>query len=214
MSTTEDDLAAEMTPDDDDELEAEEGEELARAEDAHAEAGREPAAGRSQKEIEQLTRKLEAEAERHAKRVRELMGEDFAFLVPNPTDWTPGFIFNVPEMLPAPDQVAALDAILGRESDDDFLDADDAEACDKCNARGQTKTGSRVAGQKTKPCGKCNGTGWVSRMLPIAPPVPYVQYQSPPNGVPMSPETYQVKDSWGRSVGHPHFGLEPASVGV
>jgi hypothetical protein len=214
MSTAEDDLAAEMTPDDTDELEAEEEEEHARDSDARQEASAEQSAARSQKEIDALTRKLEAEAERHTKRVRELMGEDFAFLVPNPTDWTPGFIFNVPEMHPTPDQVAALDALLGRESEEDFLDAEDAEACDKCNARGQTKTGSQVAGQKTKPCAKCSGTGWVQKFLPLAPPPAQPQTYSYANGTQLTPETYQVKDSWGRSVGHPHFGLEPASVGV
>lgn len=178
------------------------------------EAAASPPPPRSQSDIDALTKKLENEAARHAKRVEEIMGDDFALLVPSPIDWTPGFIFNVPEMHPFPEQLAQLDAILGRGGEEDLLDAEDAEACDKCNARGVTKTGSRVEGQRTKPCGKCNGNGWVTKFVPMAPPTPLPTYQNGAAGQPVSPDTFQVKDQWGRPNGHPHFGLDPITVGT
>lgn len=176
------------------------------------EAAAATSAVRSQKEIEDLTRKLENEASRHEKRVAEIMGDDFALLVPNPTDWTPGFIFNVPEMHPVPEQIAELHALLGHASAPELREAEDAEGCEKCNALGEVLTGSRKPGQETKPCSACSGTGWKTKM-PTAPQMPTVTFaQQPANGAQVTPETYQVKDSWGRPHGHPHFGIDPVAI--
>jgi len=183
--------------------------------DGEPEAAAEAApAPRSQKEIEQSAKKLEAEAERHAKRVAEIMGDDFSLLVPSPVDWTPGFIFNVPEMLPSPEQVAEFDAILGRAQGADFLPAEDAEACAKCNALGQVLTGSRAAGQETKLCVSCNGAGWVTKQIPYTPPV--LVANGTGTGINAAPVPNQpiAADRYGRPYGHPHYGLEPANVGV
>ena len=213
MTDTETSIAAEMGDDDDlDQLDGDDAEADDALDTPDTDATTEQPAPRSQKEIEELQGKLEREAERHAKRVAEIMGDDFSLLVPSPVDWTPGFIFNVPEMLPFPEQVAAFDAILGRASQDDYEDADDAEACPKCKAKGHTKTGSQVDGQRTKPCGKCNGAGWITKMPPLAPVTQFDFGQNGVAGVPITPDTYQVKDSWGRPSGHPHFGIDPVSI--
>lgn len=177
--------------------------------EADAEA---PAAPRSQAEIDALTRKLEAEAQRHEKRLREIMGEDFALLVANPTDWTPGYIFNVPEMHPTPEAVAALDALIGRASQFDLQEATDAQACEACNALGEVLTGSRKPGQETKPCSQCNGTGWKVKLEMPSPLATVAQIQPNATTVPAAPNQFQVADRWGRPAGHPHYGLEPASI--
>jgi hypothetical protein len=177
-------------------------------------AASESAAPRSQADIDKLTRQLEKEAERHAKRVAEIMGDDFALLVPSPVDWTPGFLFNVAEMLPTPEQVAELHALLGGGAPVELREAEDARSCDKCNGLGDVLTGSRKPGQETKPCSGCGGVGWVHKAAPVALVAPIAGTASQmPVSVP-TPETYQVKDSWGRPMGHPHFGLDPVSVGV
>jgi hypothetical protein len=213
MSEIEEQINEELSPDED---EVEDDTALGDDEPNEADGGEGNAAStpavRSQKEIEELTGKLEREAERHAKRVAEIMGDDFQLLVPNPTDWTPGFIFNVPQMLPLPEQVAALDAILGRDEEGELLDAEDAQACDKCNARGRTRTGSKVDGQRTKPCAKCNGTGWVVRLAAVAPLEHVYGAANTTASAPVTPDTYQVKDSWGRPAGHPHFGIDPVAI--
>ena len=215
MTDLEDQIAEEMEADED--SSADDGDAL--VEGAGDGAGEDAAAAsapapRSQDEIEKLTEKLAREADRHAKRVQEIMGEDFALLVPSPVDWTPGFIFNVPEMHPFPEQIDALLALVGRQTEDDLLDADDAEACDKCNARGITKTGSRVDGQRTKPCGKCNGNGWVTKFTPVVVQTGYSNGSPATGSAVISPETFAVTDRWGRPNGHPHFGLDPVTVGV
>jgi hypothetical protein len=213
MSDQESELAEQMTPD---ELDHPDDPETDDAQDGEQDDEAELAAPapepRSQKEIEALTKKLEAEAERHAKRVAEIMGDDFGLLVPSPVDWTPGFIFNVPEMLPQPEQVAALHALLGQAPPADYLPAEDAEACDKCSALGLTLTGSRVQGNETKPCGKCNGAGWTAKLPALAQVTPMQGTTLTTSGQPMTPEAYQVRDSWGRPSNHPHFGIDPVSI--
>lgn len=183
--------------------------------DGEPEAAAEAApAPRSQKEIEQSAKKLEAEAERHAKRVAEIMGDDFSLLVPSPVDWTPGYIFNVPEMHPSPDQVAELHALLGGSSPIDLKAATDAEACPDCNAIGDVLTGSRKPGQETKPCPACGGTGWKPKIA-LAPQTATVyDYSQNTAAAGIPPNQIQVADRFGRPFGHPHYNLDPAQVGV
>lgn len=169
---------------------------------------------RSQAEIDALTKKLKAEAARHEKRVSEIMGEDFALLVPSPVDWTPGYLFNVPEMHPSPKAVAELHALLGGATPVELRPATDAEACEACNALGEVLTGSRKPGQETKPCVACGGTGWKPKAAPLAPVQPIQTFAGSNDAQPVQPNTMQVADRWGRPVGHPHYGLEPAFVGA
>lgn len=215
MSELEEDIAAEMEPDADeqpDDAAPDPGEgDAVEGADGSATAAPAP---RSQKEIDVLTEKLRKEAERHENRVRELMGDDFGLLVPSPVDWTPGYIFNVPEMHPAPEQVADLHALLGGAAPVELKAATDAEACPDCNALGEVLTGSRKPGQETKPCVHCTGTGWRTRMqMPTPTPAP-VAYTNGGNTGVTAPNQFQVADRWGRPFGHPHYNLEPASVGA
>jgi len=213
VSDIESEIAEEMG----EELEAptdgnQEGESEGDAEQADAHAGIVAPAPRSQKEIDAVQDKLAKEAERHARRVEEIMGDDFGFLVPNPTDWTPGFIFNIPEMHPQPEQVAELHALLGQSAPLELREAEDAEGCDKCNALGEVLTGSRKPGQETKPCSACSGTGWRTKLREVASVASLTNPVMPNGGAIPSPETYQVKDSWGRPSGHPHFGIDPVAI--
>jgi hypothetical protein len=134
--------------------------------------------------------------------------------VPSPIDWTPGFLFAVPGMLPGPEQIAALHEILGDAQHIDLQPATDAEACTACNALGEVLTGSRKPGQETKPCSACNGVGWKTRMAtPIQPPN-VTQFPQQPAQPDAAPNQFPVADRWGRPVGHPHYNMEPAFVGA
>ena len=169
---------------------------------------------RSQAEIDALTKKLEAEAARHEKRVAEIMGEDFALLVPSPVDWTPGYIFNVPEMHPQPEQVAALHALLGGVAPVDFPDDPGRTTCDMCLGTTKLKTGSLDPIEAALPCRFCQGHGWTGEGNPKIEPVHIASVTHLVQGDPPQPNTLQVADRWGRPVGHPHYGLEPAFVGA
>jgi hypothetical protein len=214
MSDTEQEIAEQMAPDEIEQAaEAEQEAEREREQEDGEHSQKVSDAPRSQKEIEALNRKLDAEAERHAKRVAEIMGDDFALLVPSPIDWTPGFIFGVDGMLPAPSQLEELDAILGRAAGPDLKAAKDAQACEACNAIGDVLTGSRKEGQVTKPCTSCGGTGWTPKLAEAQPPLVVTNIEAYTNGAVAQPNQFPVADRWGRPAGHPHYGLEPAFVG-
>lgn len=177
-------------------------------------AGSDEPAALSQADIEKRMKSLDKEAERHTKAVARIMGDDFELLAPSPVDWTPGFIFNIPEMLPSPEAVDALLALLGRSDARDLKPAPDAEPCSTCNAWGIVLTGSKAPGQETKPCSDCTGNGWKTKVAPLA-PVTTFDYATNAGTVPLQPnQPIQAADQWGRQAGHPHYGLNPASIGV
>jgi hypothetical protein len=168
----------------------------------------------TEKQIEARMRALEKQAAKHAAAVEKIMGDDFAMLVPSPVDWTPGFIFNVPGMQPMPEQVAELHALLGDAQGIEYLPAEDATACEKCNALGEVLTGSRKPGQEKKLCVTCNGSGWVTKPLPLA-PVQQIDYSANSgSSTAVIPNQPIAADRFGRPYGHPHYGLDPAQIGV
>jgi len=59
----------------------------------------------------------------------------------------------------------------------ELLDAEDARPCEKCNAIGFVKTGSKNPQQATKPCNACGGRGWQNVVLAPAPVVPIITPQ-------------------------------------
>lgn len=215
MSTTEEQIVQEMEEDTDvpANVDPETGEILEPDAEQQAQT-EEAAAPRSQKEIDQLTKRLESEADRHAKRVAEIMGDDFALLVPSPVDWTPGFIFNVPEMHPTPEAVAALHALLGEVPPADYPDDPGRQACDVCLGTSKLKTGSLDPNEGALPCRFCMGHGWIGEGNPKVQPLQLVPPVASENGAQQQPNALQVADRWGRPFGHPHYGLEPAYVGA
>ena len=121
----------------------------------------------SEKEIERVYQKMDAESVRHAKRVAEIMGDDFgtAEVCPLCSHFAPGFI----GLVPAPD--AALELLrpaLGLPDVSNLERDPQAHACETCDGKGQTLTGSRVPNQETRTCPTCMGRGWVGA-VPVAP---------------------------------------------
>lgn len=168
----------------------------------------------SQKQIEQRMKKIDAEAERHARRVEEIMGDDFSLLIPNPVDWTPGYVFNPAVMPLPPEAVAALQELLGLAVDAELQEDDQRERCPKCLGLGNLRTGSRVPDQAVLPCSGCNGNGWKTKLHEAGtPPLPaaYALGQPTTGG---NPPLTPVADRWGRPFGHPHYNLDPAQIGV
>lgn len=166
----------------------------------------------SQADVERRMAQLEREGERHAKRVAEIMGEDAGLLIPSPIDWTPGFLFD-PSMMPVdPQALAALDALLGRGNLDTFPVDETKERCDACDGWGKLRTGSRVENQDALPCWKCSGQGWKGRLHEAPQPAqPHPGFNVTTSG-PFPPNQPVAADQWGRPFGHPHYGLDPASV--
>lgn len=105
--------------------------------------------------------RLEAEAERHAKRLQEIMGEDAAALVqcelctPN----IPGWRFPVS---PSEDTINRVRVVLGLPDLTTFEPSQWEAVCPVCKGRTRVKTGSLDPKYETKACDECEGRGYVS----------------------------------------------------
>lgn len=212
-----DDQAPDDDQPDDDQPDQPDPDEEAAAVEAAAPAPAPP----SEREMERRFDQLSREETRHAKRVAEIMGDDFDHLIPSPLDWTPGYLWN-PELVPVADEArAATLALLGIAGPDEFRDDPEKERCGTCDGRGMLRTGSLVAGQDALPCSRCRGQGWQAIVQPVAAVVTmpgttqtagtatYSNTEAAPAVQPML-----HPDPWGRPQGHPHYGMSPASVGA
>jgi len=114
--------------------------------------------GKSEKEIEKGLQALEREAQRHAKRVGEIMEEDAQHLVRCElcAPLIPGFRWpQVPD-----DQRAAVMLAIGFDPEPDLRADTQSGVCPDCDGWGQVATGSKVQGQGALPCTSCKGKGW------------------------------------------------------
>jgi hypothetical protein len=190
----------------DKEAEQEAEHEAEEAEEAQPEA--EPAPS-SQKAVADAGKKLEAEAARHEKRVREIMGDDFEITRPCPACFTPGFVFD-PEVAPMPEETReAVLAFLGDDGGPNLKPHPDLEMCSFCDGYGELTTGSRNPGALTEICPKCSRQGYVAKnaaqpangqppaWVPPAPPAPVYD-----------PENVN-QDAWKRPIGHERYGQDP-----
>lgn len=139
---------------------------------------------------------FEAEMERHGVVMLELFGEDAPRFEPCPTCMASGF------------------ALRDRDQPPELVSHPRTRKCEACAGRGQMKTGSLMEGQTQLACPICNGQGFTyppelsgaplgdQPALVAVPPVGFV------------PAPDAIRDAYGRPAGHPHFGMDPAKVGV
>jgi hypothetical protein len=165
-------------------------------------------------QLKKMTERLDKEDERHKNRYAEVLGDQFAEMGPCPRCLTRGFIYS-PDKFPVPDeQVAAVQASLGLLAEPELLEATDAVRCEACDGWGMVKTGAQNEQGAIKACTRCAGQGWVAPS-PAAPVATFTS--SAPlreNGSPDDEYASAMPDAWGRPVGHPHWGQDPATIGV
>lgn len=215
MSATDEALAAEMTPDAD--LEPDDASTADEpGDDGTPEAVLpEPV---TPEQAEKIFGKLAKEDDRHTSTVLTMAGAMAPDLLPCPCcadgPSPTGFVFRgMPDHV-ATELVQRVTQVLTGAQPEQFATATDAEPCQACNALGRVLTGSRVAGQETKPCKECTGTGWknVFQQVPAAPLAP----NGAGTGFPVPPNVPGggIADMYGRPWGHPHYGMNPATVGI
>lgn len=179
--------------------------------------------------------KSEAENRRHADRVSAIFEEEsqeFAqcpMCMTGPAGWLTGNQFS-------DDHRTLIVAALGMDDPSSYEPMRGAVVCDTCKGRGKVKTPSKVAGYQTLMCPDCQqsdpsgrkfATGWRYVPGPHDPARPEFQTVSvTPTEIvssqsaepaPAQSEAQVIDmpyDAWSRPVGHPHFGIPPADVGV
>jgi hypothetical protein len=201
----------------DEETEAAEDEETrppVEPEPEHEQPTEPPPEPPTQAQMEKMMERLAKEDERHRKRYAEVLGEQFELMQPCPRCLESGHIYP-PEVAPlGPDQLAAVDASLGRNVQPELREASDAERCAACDGWGVVLTGAQNEQGKVKPCTPCGGQGWVMPTTSAAGGSSSSSGGAERNGEAADASPVPMPDAWNRPVGHPHWGQDPASVGV
>lgn len=165
-------------------------------------------------EIEKLQATLTKENERHAKRVREIIGADADELAPCPLciPNIAGYVWG--EFIPDDQREAVLE-LLGGNTTAEYADDPEGDTCPVCNGYGQVTTGSHVLEHLRRPCPACVGLGYLTDTTraqwegkqavkaTVTPPTPVVQ---PLAAVSDEPPIY---DQWGRHQTHHLYGRDP-----
>jgi len=143
-----------------------------------------------------------------------VLGDQFQLMQPCPRCLESGHIYPV-EMAPLdPDQVAAVDASLGRNITPELREASDAVRCEACDGWGKVTTGAQNPEGAVKICTPCGGLGWVAPGAQQPAGGPSHTGGQPANGEGNAAEVVDLRDGWGRPSGHPHWGSDPATIGV
>lgn len=119
----------------------------------------------SEKEIEKIRGKLDAEDKRHTGRITEILGDAAIDFEPCPlcSHNIAGWIYP-PQLAPLPEEaIEGTRAVLGLAKPRQLKHASDTTTCDECNGEGQVETGSHRQGYEVKDCGPCGATGYRTR---------------------------------------------------
>jgi hypothetical protein len=164
------------------------------------------------KELAALGKKIDAENERHEKRLRELYGDAFEEMRDCPLCLSEGFVPPLTADALPPEQVEAVRAALGENEQPELLMLEGVERCPKCDGWGEVETPARNAANRTKPCLACDTRGYREQFdIPAPAPLP-PPWQAYANGASPPPPVWGEVDAWNRPAGHPHYGRDPASV--
>jgi hypothetical protein len=201
---TEPELEPETEPelepdDDDDELEAETAPEPEPVTEAR---------------IREIQKKANAEDERHEKRLRAIMGDLFDGYEACPLCLSSGFLMPFPPGTFDAEQKAAVDAAMGESGPSETAVHQTKQRCAACDGWGKLYTGSRNDAYAYDSCLVCNGSGTVDKALQSSEGVVIRDAWTPPPPAATSDYVPPNADSWGRPMGHPHWGIPPASVGL
>lgn len=169
--------------------------------DPEAKAAEPPALG--EVDVERMGKQVERANKNYRSALEKVEGLEFSAFAECATCNGMGFV--PPNFVAPPELVAAPDKAL----------------CHGCNGYGVQTTPSLNEQHQLEQCVVCNGNGWKLQAIPEPQPQPAYMPNVPPittaaqgpgdaNGLAMPATT----DAWQRPVGHPHFGIPPASLGV
>jgi hypothetical protein len=90
------------------------------------------------------------------------------------------------------------------------------DTCPMCKGYGSLRSGSKTDNALVM-CMRCTGNGYVNKEVPQPPqwnPGSSSNTYVPEGYLPASSDQMPTRDLWGRQLGHPHFGMDPSSIGV
>lgn len=203
VTITDEEMAAQMAPDDDEPEpepepdEPEQGDEQLRQ-----------AKATTERELEKALQSLTKEADRHAERVRQIMGDDAEGLVPCELCWehAPGFRWN---RSPDPETVAAVRVVIGMPDLSNYRPSATERICDDCGGLGKVRTGSVVPQFETATCDGCAGKGFTPSRPRLNEDTAPVAPVAPENGAALVHDDGIQRDMFGTPFTDPDFGKMP-----
>jgi hypothetical protein len=161
-----------------------------------------------------IEKQIAGEDTRHEKRLREIYGDLWGEREVCPLCMQEGFIVPPgPEGFDPEHRMVVLSA-MGEGAPVTFKQNPKFVPCEHCDALGFLATGSRREGYTDVSCDRCDGKGYVDPALEAT------MRAITGNGaadysVSVPPAVAVVNsDTWGRPAGHPHWGQNPADVGI
>ena len=114
------------------------------------------------------------------------------------------------------EQWLAVTALAGQMPTVEYRESTKAQRCEECDGRGKTISGAQPPNDPLKLCDVCGGNGYVPKApaLPTLPQPAQIQNGTDPVPPPSQWGSPQPDDEWGRSAGHPHYGVDPRYAGL
>jgi hypothetical protein len=164
--------------------------------------------------LKKIGKAIEGEDTRHEKRLREIYGDLWGERETCPLCLQEGFVSAVGAGEFDPEQRMAVLSVMGDTAAPTFEQNPKLHTCEQCKGQGMLATGSKRDGFTDRACFKCDGNGFIDSEVEQA--MRGIQTYPPPAAapVPANGPALVNSDTWGRPFGHPHWGQDPANVGV
>jgi hypothetical protein len=176
----------------------------------------EPAApeGLTEQETEREFKKLEKLAQTYLTKaiaIADRIGMPYQIC---PLDSFPGLAIPRQAHEVTSDVEGAVLALIGKSAAPDFKTSQQYERCAECDGWGEVLTGAQKDISRTAICNPCGGKGFKSVIVVPQAPLANGSNTYPGGEVPFTPLPQGIPDAWGRPAGHPHWGSDPAKIGV
>jgi hypothetical protein len=162
----------------------------------------------SAKDQRRNAERLAAEAERHAKRIREILGDDAESLVACElcSPIFGGWRFDV---APSEEQAIRVRQVLGLPDLSNYAMSATERLCDDCRGLGKVRTGSMVQGRESVTCDACAGKGYVPSRPRLNTEEPVAEPVEVENGTHAYIADGVKRDMFGTPEGDPDYGKLP-----
>jgi hypothetical protein len=197
-----------------------EPDELEQAEEAEQEPEPEPEPepeqpqGLTEQEAEREFKRLESAAQTYLKKAMPITERLGMPVQACPLCTFPGLAIPRQAHEVTSDVEGAVLALIGKNATPDFKASPQYERCQECDGWGDVLTGAQKDISRTAMCITCGGKGFRQVIQVAAPAAPNGHSSFPGADVSFTPLPQGIPDAWGRPAGHPHWGSDPAKIGV
>lgn len=168
----------------------------------------------TEQEAEREFKKIEQAAQRYLKSAMPIAAKLGMPVEPCPLCTFPGLALPRTANEVGSDVEGAVLRLIGKNAPQEFKETTQYHRCEQCDGWGEVLTGAQKEISRTAPCGPCGGKGYLMGAI-IVPPTPAANGTPFPGaGVAFQPLPAGLLDQWNRPAGHPHWGLDPASIGT